>query len=105
MLDLSQQHLAAAAGLTFQQVQKYETGSNRMSAGRLFQFSRLLRVSIPWFYEGIEATTRIGGDEQEFLRAMNDGETRRLAIAYSRISSPALRRRIRAFASAMVKDH
>jgi transcriptional regulator with XRE-family HTH domain len=53
MLDLSQTQLAAELGITFQQVQKYEKGTNRISASRLQQISYVLRVPIPFFFEGL----------------------------------------------------
>jgi transcriptional regulator with XRE-family HTH domain len=52
MLDMSQTDLANALGLTFQQVQKYEKGTNRIGAGRLQHLSQILRVPVPFFFEG-----------------------------------------------------
>src|SRR3954453_19971957 len=52
MLGMSQQKLAEALGLTFQQVQKYEKGVNRMGSSRLQHASEILRVSVPFFFEG-----------------------------------------------------
>jgi transcriptional regulator with XRE-family HTH domain len=52
LLGLSQTELADAAGITFQQVQKYERGANRVGAGRLMQFSEALGVSPSYFFEG-----------------------------------------------------
>jgi transcriptional regulator with XRE-family HTH domain len=52
MLDMSQSDLANALGLTFQQVQKYEKGSNRISASRLQHISQILQVPVPFFFEG-----------------------------------------------------
>jgi len=51
LLGLTQGRLGASLGLTFQQVQKYEKGANRMGASRLFDLSRILGVSITWFFE------------------------------------------------------
>ncbi len=53
MLDLSQTRLADALGVTFQQVQKYEKGVNRISASRLQHISHILQVPIPFFFEGL----------------------------------------------------
>jgi len=53
MLDLSQTQLANALGVSFQQVQKYEKGMNRVSASRLQQMSHVLQVPIPFFFEGL----------------------------------------------------
>ena len=52
MLSMSQTNLADALGLTFQQVQKYEKGTNRISASRLQQMSNILQVPVPFFFEG-----------------------------------------------------
>jgi transcriptional regulator with XRE-family HTH domain len=51
---LSQTDLAKASGITFQQVQKYEKGTNRVSASRLFEFATLLGVQISYFFEGAD---------------------------------------------------
>ncbi len=53
MLNMSQTDLANAVGVTFQQVQKYEKGTNRISASRLQQMSGVLQVPIPFFFEGL----------------------------------------------------
>src|SRR5215813_14570866 len=55
MLAMSQEKLAAALGLTFQQVQKYEKGANRIGAGRLQHLSQILQVPVPFFFEGAPA--------------------------------------------------
>jgi transcriptional regulator with XRE-family HTH domain len=52
MLGMSQEKLAQAFGLTFQQVQKYEKGMNRISASRLQQAAHILDVSVPFFFDG-----------------------------------------------------
>ena len=54
MLHMSQEKLAAALGVTFQQVQKYERGSNRVSASRLWDMGRVLNAPVSFFFEGIE---------------------------------------------------
>lgn len=51
LMGMSQEKLAESIGLTFQQIQKYERGTNRVSAGRLYQFSKILGVPIAYFYE------------------------------------------------------
>ena len=52
-LGLSQGELAKALGITFQQIQKYENGTNRVSAGRLFNMARHLDVTLDYFFEGL----------------------------------------------------
>jgi len=53
LIGMSQERLGELLGLTFQQVQKYEKGVNRIGAGRLFEVSRILGVNIDYFYEGV----------------------------------------------------
>ena len=59
MLDMSQTDIADALGLTFQQVQKYEKGANRVSASRLQHLSQILQVPVPFFFEGAPAVSGI----------------------------------------------
>jgi len=54
MLGLTQEHLANGLQISYQQVQKYETGANRISAGRLFEIGRQLDVNISYFFEGLD---------------------------------------------------
>ena len=56
-LKISQERLADQLGLTFQQVQKYERGANRISASKLYEIARALRVPIAWFFEGLSDPT------------------------------------------------
>ncbi len=53
MLGLSQQQLADAIGVTYQQAHKYERGLNRIAAGRLYEIAQVLGVPISWFFDGI----------------------------------------------------
>jgi transcriptional regulator with XRE-family HTH domain len=55
-LSISQEKLAEALGLTFQQVQKYERAANRVSASKLFEIARALNTGVAYFYEGLAAT-------------------------------------------------
>lgn len=56
-LGLTQHQLAQALGISYQQVQKYETGANRISAGRLFEMALHLQISIAFFFEGLEPSS------------------------------------------------
>jgi transcriptional regulator with XRE-family HTH domain len=58
-LEMSQSKLADGLGLTFQQVQKYEKGANRIGASRLQHISQILRVPVPFFFEGAPATSGV----------------------------------------------
>lgn len=55
VIGMSQERLGQAVGLTFQQIQKYEKGANRIGASRMYAFARVLEVAPGWFFEGIEA--------------------------------------------------
>jgi transcriptional regulator with XRE-family HTH domain len=61
-LKISQEKLAETLGLTFQQVQKYERGANRISASKLYEIARTLRVPMAWFFEGLSDPSE-GRDE------------------------------------------
>ncbi len=63
MLGLSQTNLADGVNLAFQQVQKYEKGTNRVSASRMQQFAKILNVPVQFFFEGAPAARVIGGDK------------------------------------------
>jgi transcriptional regulator with XRE-family HTH domain len=102
MLNMSQEKLGDALGLTFQQVQKYEKGTNRIGASRLQQISNILQVPVEFFFEGaqnIAGVTRPEGAAEapspayvaDFL-ASADGLA--LTKAFMRISDLKLRRRI-----------
>jgi transcriptional regulator with XRE-family HTH domain len=100
MLGMSQSKLGDGLGLSFQQVQKYEKGTNRMGASCLQQISHILQIPVPFFFEGAPhlpgQPTGIGGAPSpayvsEFL-ATTDGLA--LTKAFMRIKEPGLRRRI-----------
>lgn len=57
MLGLSQQQMAQLIGVTYQQAHKYERGINRISAGRLYEIARVLRVPVSFFFEGLDGNT------------------------------------------------
>jgi transcriptional regulator with XRE-family HTH domain len=100
MLGMSQTKLGDGLGLTFQQVQKYEKGTNRMGASRLQHISHLLQVPVPFFFEG---APHLSGQPKGFgtapspayvsdFLATTDGLA--LTKAFMRIKEPTLRRRI-----------
>jgi transcriptional regulator with XRE-family HTH domain len=102
MLNMSQEKLGDALGLTFQQVQKYEKGTNRIGASRLQQISNILQVPVEFFFEGaphLPGASRSEGFADapspayvsDFL-ASSDGLA--LTKAFMRIGDPKLRRRI-----------
>ncbi len=78
MLRISQEKLANALGLTFQQIQKYERGSNRISASKLYKLAELLGVPINFFFNGYTSTlpkvTSLSDEEDMAYGIKNDGE-------------------------------
>ncbi|HZS63584.1 MAG TPA: helix-turn-helix domain-containing protein [Xanthobacteraceae bacterium] len=100
MLGMSQEKLGDALGLTFQQIQKYEKGTNRIGASRLQQIGHFLQVPVSFFFEGAPnlQPNAAGMNEApspayvaDFL-ATSDGLA--LTKAFMRIKDPKLRRRI-----------
>ena len=99
MLTMSQTKLGDALGLTFQQVQKYESGTNRISASRLQQSAHILQVPVTFFFEGapsVPGAPRVKGAPSpdyvaDFL-ATSDGLA--LTKAFAQIKDAKLRRRI-----------
>jgi transcriptional regulator with XRE-family HTH domain len=95
MLGMSQEKLGEALGLTFQQVQKYERGANRVGASRLWEMSRVLDVPVSYFFEELDGGppgVAEGGELDS--NPMTKRETLELVRAYYKISDPAVRRRI-----------
>ena len=101
LLGLSQEKLGNAVGLTFQQIQKYEKGANRIGAGRLYQFSQILDIPVSFFYDdmpgetsnagpGLSENDRVPFDQEHFTRR----ETLKLVRAYYAIPDPSIRQRI-----------
>ena len=96
---MSQEQLGAALGVTFQQVQKYEKGTNRIGAGRLYRISRILEVPVSYFYEGLSHANGAhaaddgpnGGDIIDFL---STPEGYALNRAFTRIGDGPTRRRL-----------
>ena len=99
MLSMSQEKLGDALGLTFQQIQKYEKGANRIGASRLQQIAQILQVQVSFFFEGTPHAPGHSGMSEapspayvsDFL-ATSDGLS--LTKAFMRIKSSKLRRRI-----------
>lgn len=67
LIGMTQQQLADAVGIKFQQIQKYETGMNRISASRLWDISRTMNVPIAYFFDGIEGKGAGPHDDRDTL--------------------------------------
>jgi DNA-binding XRE family transcriptional regulator len=106
MLGLTQEKLGEALGLTFQQVQKYEKGTNRIGASRLQQISRTLDVPPAFFFEGAPSFQAIANPEPGQMGVAEDSNTPYVAdflatteglhlnMAFARIHDPKIRKRI-----------
>ena len=100
LVGMSQEKLGEALGVTFQQIQKYEKGSNRISASRLRQAAHVLEVPVEFFYEGAPAPSAAGGEASESTTQPFDvaflatTEGFQLNRAFLRIRDPKVRRRI-----------
>jgi transcriptional regulator with XRE-family HTH domain len=105
LLGMSQQKLGDAIGLTFQQVQKYERGTNRVGSSRMFELSRVLDVPVSYFFEDMGADTAARGRQHAMGHAsaaaesderdpMTKRETLELVRAYYKIIDPKVRKRL-----------
>lgn len=88
--NLTQTDVAQGLKISFQQVQKYELGRNRISASRLFELSHILNVPPAFFFEGLE------NSPNESERALDD-EATKIASMFTRIEDARLRTQIRTF--------
>jgi transcriptional regulator with XRE-family HTH domain len=96
-LKLSQQELADRLGVTFQQIQKYENGRNRISAGRLFDMAQALETRIMYFYEGFEtivAARRGVAEDAAGFDGAAAGEVVDMLIAFQTIDDSDVRKSI-----------
>ncbi len=105
---MSQDKLGEELGVTFQQIQKYERGANRIGASRLFQMARVLGTPVSFFFEGMEETTASGfaeGDQTPLVDDfINSPDGVALAAAFSRIREPRVRRRVLELVRALGDD-
>ena len=103
LVGMSQEALGRALGLTFQQIQKYEKGANRVGASRLYRIAGLLNVPVQFFFEDMppldgeepQPTGFAEGDETPYVvDFLSTPEGVALVSAFVRIPDPAVRRRI-----------
>ena len=107
LIGMTQEHLAERLGLTFQQVQKYEAGSNKIGAGRLFEIAQILKVPVQYFYESgdqpIASDTIVhsASVSASVLELITPAEAKNLMRAFAEISSPIQRRALIEMARSM----
>lgn len=105
LLGMSQEKLGDAIGLTFQQVQKYERGANRVGASRLYDLARVLDVPVSYFFEEMSSETSAKARQYAAGMADDEGdtyevdpltkrETLELVRAYYKITDPKVRKRL-----------
>jgi transcriptional regulator with XRE-family HTH domain len=102
LIGMSQEKLGQQLGLTFQQIQKYEKGANRVSASRLFQMSQILGVPVQFFFEDLpqqktgDDTDGLGEarDQGNIMDFLGSSEGLQLNRQFARIENPAVRRSI-----------
>jgi transcriptional regulator with XRE-family HTH domain len=109
LIGMSQERLGELLGLTFQQVQKYEKGVNRIGAGRLFEVSRILGVPIDYFYEGVSGAVGGAGFAENdasppVMEFVSSGEGLQLSLAFMKIKDPKLRKRVLDLVKQMAED-
>ncbi|MFI4974274.1 MAG: helix-turn-helix domain-containing protein [Caulobacterales bacterium] len=109
---VSQEKLADALGLTFQQIQKYERGANRVSASKLYEIASTLQTPVAYFFEGLADPTdtdRANGDRgptaQQLVHTfLMTGEGRELASLFPRLRRGRLRRRLLDLVRALIDE-
>lgn len=102
ILGMSQEALGNAIGVTFQQIQKYERGANRMGSSRLFEFAKILGVPVSFFFEDYDKASGSSlipgmaeGDAPGFEHEqLSSRETLEMMRAYYKIKSPVVRKRV-----------
>ncbi len=110
LMGMGQVKLGEALGVSFQQVQKYESGANRASAGRLFQFAKIFNVPVSYFFENVPADSasharRLSDDGKAVPADMpTSRESLKLIRAYYGISNPALRETVLGLIEALADD-
>ncbi|MEG9883329.1 MAG: helix-turn-helix transcriptional regulator [Hyphomicrobiales bacterium] len=112
LLGISQERLAEQLGLTFQQVQKYEKGANRVSASRLYQMSRIFAVPVQYFFEDMpgESTKPFepgfaeSAGEPGIMTFLASSQGLHLNKAFARIKDSSVRRKVIELVRAMADD-
>ncbi|MFZ5721651.1 MAG: helix-turn-helix domain-containing protein [Pseudomonadota bacterium] len=93
-MGVSQERLAEALGITFQQVQKYERGANRVSASKLWEIAAALKTPVAYFYDGLGDQDTLSAQRDAAQEFMLSTEGIELMAAFPRIAEPAIRRKI-----------
>jgi transcriptional regulator with XRE-family HTH domain len=94
-LEMSQTDLANGTGITFQQIQKYEKGRNRIGGSRMVQFAKMLKVPPGWFFEGLDGIpSKTPDDAMMPAELVDGGDALSILRGLAEIDNPQLRRKI-----------
>ena len=111
MMGMSQEKLGDALGITFQQIQKYEKGTNRIGASRMQQISEALKVPVSFFFQDapVEAGTPVTGMAEASSTSyvadfLSSPEGMQLNRAFARITNPAIRRKVVDFVKTLADE-
>jgi transcriptional regulator with XRE-family HTH domain len=108
LLGVSQERLADQLGLTFQQVQKYERGANRVSASKLYEIAKALQTSVAYFFEGLADTVEVDAELPEGREFMHElvmtPEGMELAALFPKLKRGRVRRRVLELVKALAED-
>jgi transcriptional regulator with XRE-family HTH domain len=106
LMGMSQEALGKEVGVSFQQIQKYERGSNRIGASRLYDFSRVLMIPVQYFFEGMRADNDTSDSDASVMgvaepasgnydyEIASSRETLEVVRAFNRIQDPSVRKRV-----------
>ena len=98
-LGLTQEHLANALNISYQQVQKYETGANRVSAGRLYEISKILQSEVSLFFEGLDETA----EAEPLGHGGKNRSTIELVRNFGAIENPSIRSAVSGLVKSIAK--
>jgi transcriptional regulator with XRE-family HTH domain len=108
LIGMSQEKLGEMLGLTFQQVQKYEKGTNRISVSRMIDIANVLGVDIHFFFEGLTGGKKAAGSEPAQPAFVSDfmatQEGHQLMRAFTRIGNPKMRRAVVQLATSLAES-
>ena len=102
-IGMSQERLAELLGVTFQQVQKYEKGVNRIAASRLLDIADALEMPVAQFYEGLGKASK-GAPHTGVSDSLATPEGAKMAALFARIKGSRVRRQVLSLAEAMAED-
>lgn len=101
LLGLSQKVVGNHVGVSFQQIQKYEKGTNRIGASRLYKLADFLDVDVFYFFDGVEMQLDPEKKALDYTKRMKNAETQELLHIYYAIADPRIRRKVIAIAKLM----